>query len=59
MKENYKCFKTTDESEVLELLEKWNKNCWNLNNFLIKITKGAKYFYVFYDATLDKDALEI
>lgn len=54
MEENYKCFKTTDESEVLELLEKWNKNGWNLNNFLIKITKGAKYFYVFYDTRLDK-----
>ena len=54
MEENYKCFKTTDESEVLELLEKWNKNGWNINNFLIKITKGAKYFYVFYDAKLDK-----
>lgn len=54
MEENYKCFKTTDESEVLELLEKWNKNGWNLNNFFIKITKGAKYFYVFYDARLDK-----
>ena len=54
MEENYKCFKTTDESEVLELLEKWNKNGWNLNNFLIKITKGSKYFCVFYDARLDK-----
>ena len=54
MEENYKCFKTADESEVLELLEKWNKNGWNLNNFLIKITKGPKYFCVFYDARLDK-----
>lgn len=56
MEEKYSCFKTSDQREVLELLEKWRKNGWHLPHFLIKITHGPGGFHVFYDTKLDEAA---
>lgn len=57
MKDNYKCFKTDDKSEIMELLEKWRNNGWNLNFFFIQITHGPGGFHVFYDSRLDESAI--
>lgn len=53
---NYHCFRTDDYKKVLEQLEEWRKNGWNLPNFLIKITHGPGGFHMFYDAQLDEIA---
>lgn len=57
MKDNYKCFKTDDKSEIMELLEKWRNNGWNLNFFFKQITHGPGGFHVFYDSRLDESAI--
>lgn len=56
MKEYYHCFRTADYRKVLEQLEEWSKNGWNLSQFFIHITHGPGGFHVFYDSQLDKSA---
>lgn len=57
MKNNYKCFKTDDESEIIELLKKWRENGWCLRFFFIQITHGPGGFHVFYDSRLDESSI--
>ena len=53
MEKRYKHFSTIKEEDVLDLLELWRKNGWNLPNIFISITHGPDGFHVFYDAKLD------
>lgn len=53
MENRYNCFRTSDYQKVLELIESWRNNGWNLPNMFIQITHGPGGFHVFYDAKLD------
>lgn len=54
-KKRFSYFRTSDENEVIEHLEKWRNNGWNINNFFINITHGPGGFRVFYDIKLDEN----
>lgn len=54
-KKRFSYFRTSYENEVIEHLEKWRNNGWNINNFFINITHGPGGFRVFYDTKLDEN----
>lgn len=56
-KKRFSYFRTSDEDEVIEHLQKWHNNGWNINKYFINITHGPGGFRVFYDTKLDEKSV--